>query len=276
MNISYLTEQSILIITEYYKNNLTPYFESVDDDILWIGPAKGQWIRGRQALLDAWDKEKHDLSFSMSSITSNYITSSKHYCEIVLTYAVFIHYPDGQVVHRDQQLHYTWCERKIPDAEGNIQKVPKILMIHISNPISYDERDTIYPVHFPETSFLKARPAIAGSRILVQGLDQATHYLLSDSIVWMESENKGLHTKIHTTGETLSVINSLSSIAKAYPQLFIRTHSSYLVNPMYSHHLKRFQIELSDGAVLPVPQKKYTAVKKAFEEWMENWNKRNI
>ena len=42
-----LIEQSLNIITEYYSNNLQPFFDSLSDDVLWIGPVEGQEMRGR-------------------------------------------------------------------------------------------------------------------------------------------------------------------------------------------------------------------------------------
>ena len=44
MNISAQIQQSVHIITEYYENRLQPFFDAIDDDLLWIGPAERQWM----------------------------------------------------------------------------------------------------------------------------------------------------------------------------------------------------------------------------------------
>lgn len=274
MNIHHLTEQSIMIITEYYKNNLNPYFDNVDDDILWIGSARGQWLRGKKALMAAWEKESHELTFSMNNITSSYITSASQYCEIVLTYEVVTHYPDGHTVSRNQILHYTWCERKIINEQGLSQKIPRILMIHISNTISYDSRDTIYPVHLPKPTIPKISQDTNEVRLLVSGQNRFTYSVPIAQIAWIESTEKGLHSIIHTESEILSIYNSVSSLSTKYSDHLIQIHISYLVNPLFVRSIKRFEVELYDGILLPIPQKKYTKVKAQIETWILQWNRR--
>ena len=273
MNINSLTEQSISIITEYYNNNLQPFFDCLDENILWIGPAEGQWIQGSDQLRQAWSNEEHNLRFTMSNITSTAITSGKSYCEIVLTYRVFTYYPDGKSLCHDQRLHYTWCERRIPGEDGVIQRVSRILLLHISNAFPYDTRDTIYPVHYTPVSTQEIQYSFDENRILTKGIDRSTYYLLVNTILWMESTDNGFHTIIHTKDSALPVVESLSAISKKYPGFFIRIHSGYLVNPQYVYSLKRFQIELTDQTRLPVPQKKYTLIKKVLEEWLAHHNR---
>ncbi len=262
MNIDKLTKKSILIITEYYKNNLLPYFQSVDEEIIWIGPAKGQFLRGKQALLHAWEKESHTLTFTMGSISSTYITTNNNFCEIILNYEVTTHYPDGHSIARDQVLHYTWCERMVKHESGHQEKEAKILMIHISNSLYYDSRDTIYPVHLPEKLKIETKPVINEQRILINGKNYVTYSIPVNQIMWIESTNKGLHAILHTVKEEIVTIKPVSYIANLYPHEYLRIHSSYLINPNYAIAIRRFEIELSDGTVLPVPEKKYTAIKK--------------
>lgn len=53
MNTNEIIEKSVYIITEYYKNNTQPFFDNIDDDILWIGPAENQILRGKANILSA-------------------------------------------------------------------------------------------------------------------------------------------------------------------------------------------------------------------------------
>ena len=39
---------SYLIVSEYYRNNLDPLFEYIDDNILWIGPAEKHLLRSKK------------------------------------------------------------------------------------------------------------------------------------------------------------------------------------------------------------------------------------
>ncbi|MDD2980801.1 MAG: LytTR family DNA-binding domain-containing protein [Hespellia sp.] len=268
MNANTLTQLSIDIITEYYKNNLQPFFDKVDDDIIWIGPAEGQWIRGREPLISTWSNEEHNLTFSMSNIVANTITSASSYCEVILNYVVFTHYPDNNTLCHKQCLHYTWCERKIPADNGSIEKVPRILVLHISNSYPYDKRDTIYPIHYTSLASNILHMQLDKNRIFVKCIDQSTYYLLVNTIQWMESDNNGFHTKIHTDENVIVANCALSSIAKKYPNYFVRIHASYLINPHFAYKISRFKIELRNGTILPIPQKKYTSIKKQLEHFL--------
>ncbi len=53
----------------------------------------------------------------------------------------------------------------------------------------------------------------------------------------------------------------LNAVAERMPGSMLRCHSSYLVNPMYVESIERFALTLSDGSRIPIPEKKYTAVK---------------
>mgnify|MGYP003302673007 CR=1 FL=1 len=54
-----LIDQSIHIITEYYNNNLQPFFDNISEDVLWIGPAERQEIRGRNKVIATFSSEVH-------------------------------------------------------------------------------------------------------------------------------------------------------------------------------------------------------------------------
>ena len=51
-----------------------------------------------------------------------------------------------------------------------------------------------------------------------------------------------------------------------YPDLFVRCHASYLVNPQLVSEIRRFRIRLQNGIELPVPEKKYMAVKTELQK----------
>ena len=86
-----LIRRSIYIITEYYKNNLTPFFESVSDDILWLGPAERQQIQGKEALIQTWAKEKHSLTFTIYNITALCVSPHARVKEVLLHYDICTH-----------------------------------------------------------------------------------------------------------------------------------------------------------------------------------------
>lgn len=54
-----IIRRSVYIIREYYKGNLSPFFNSIDENILWIGPRDNQILTSRQGILDLWETQKN-------------------------------------------------------------------------------------------------------------------------------------------------------------------------------------------------------------------------
>ena len=75
------------------------------------------------------------------------------------------------------------------------------------------------------------------------------------------------HSLIHTTAGIIPCLDKVSVLAGKYGGYFLRSHASYLINPSYMLSLKRFSLTLTDGTTLPVPEKKYTAFKRALNDW---------
>ena len=252
MNVAELVTRSADIITQYYHNNITPFLEAFHDDAIWIGPAEKQVLRTRKAILQAFSREEHNLHFVLHDLTLRPLTvGSRHACEILAFYRVDTLWPDGSSNQVLQRVQFTWC---LQNGE------PRIRVCHISNAISYDERDTIYPVHYAETyrTMTLAGEARA-ERLSFHGLDKSFIYLNRSHIVYIETY--GHHTLLHTLEQTLESLDSLSSIEKRFPEFFLRCHQSYLINPEHVTQIRRFEVQLTGGAVLPIPEKKYTAVK---------------
>lgn len=81
-------------------------------------------------------------------------------------------------------------------------------------------------------------------------------------------ESKGTHSLIHTEDSAHESVETLSSIAQRHSDLFVRCHASYLVNPAFVRDVTRCKVTLQDGSELPIPEKKYTAVKRELAERM--------
>ena len=59
-------------------------------------------------------------------------------------------------------------------------------------------------------------------------------------------------------------VERLSALAERYGAFFIRCHESYLINPSFVQKISRFQVQMTDGRIIPIPEKKYTSVKAAL------------
>ena len=248
MNISAQIQQSVHIITEYYENRLQPFFDAIDDDLLWIGPAERQWMQGKENILNAFTQEegRHHLTFRMSNISATPISCGTHACEIILTYLVYTYYPNGAMTVHDQRLHFTWRDKKVTGPDGKKHLVPKAAVIHISNAFPYDDRDKIYPVHYDEMKVPTTLTPATGPRITISGSNHVCHFLAANSILYIETGSRSPYTVFHTLNGEFNSTESISKLEKKYSDIFLRVHASFMVNPLFVQSIRRFEITLTD------------------------------
>lgn len=266
MNQQEIADLSADLIIRYYDNDVVPFLSHMDEDALWYGPAEGQFIRGRAAMFEAWDLEDHSLTFTMGNLKVTHVSAHPSTCEVMLTYTVVTHYPDGHDLSVFQRLQFSWCMRTVVDALGNRSRVPRVLMCHISNPHAKHEDDTIYGVHFDQIYAGSIAMPHKGERIHLHGADGSDYFFLSDSVLWVESTRGGKHSVVHTNDDAVETRAPVSALERSYGHLFVRCHSSYLVNPTYIRTMRRFAVTMTDGTELPVPEKKYTAFRAQVEK----------
>lgn len=260
MNIQMIADKTAEILNLYYNNEIEPFLNSCHEDVLWVGPAAKQVIRGRKNLVDAFHAEKHELKFALNNLTVlSLTTTSNTVAEIMTFMLVDTIWPDNSVSRVNQRMQFTWVEQK---------GVAKIRVVFISNAIEYDERDGIYPVHYDENY---RKFVLTGEnrseRIYVKGIDKTILYLNLSRVIYVESI--GSHTIIHTLDKQFESTENLKVLEKRYGNILLKCHESYLVNPAHVHSIRRFKMVVTGGRELPIPEKKYTAVKKTLQELLE-------
>ena|GEM_PF-3652550 len=113
MNIQEVAKQTADIVIRYYQNDIQPFLDACDEDVLWIGPAENQIIRTREALVAAFAAEKNDLRFEVYDLRVIPVsTTNNHVCEIVLIFTVDTIWPDNSVNRVKQRIQLTVVERR--------------------------------------------------------------------------------------------------------------------------------------------------------------------
>jgi hypothetical protein len=265
MNIKECVEKSLYILSEYYNNRIEPYFEHLADNVIWHGPAIGQQITGRETMRKAWYNEPNHLTFSLGNVEAQYIQLSPASCEVMMMFVVTTHYPNGDMIPLFQRIQFSWADTNIINENSQKERVSRIFMIHISNPVEQHSDDFIYPEHYNEL-FRQVEKPVQEPRLSLRGTDNAFYVIKVSSVIWVQT-TPDQHCLFHLRERMLKVKTTLSDIERQTEKILIRVHSGFIVNPLDVVSVSRFKLTLSDGASIPVPEKKYTAVKKKLLEY---------
>ena len=255
-----IAELSAKILLAYYDNDIEPFLDVCHPNVLWIGPGEGQIIQTQEALRNTFYAENNNLKFAVHDLSVTALpTGSPSVIEVVMMFLVDTFWPNGTTGRVSQRIHFSWVGCK---------ETPRILLCHISNAIAYDKRDTIYPLHYDETfgTEMHYEGTPASGRVCLRTKGHTSIYLDHENILYAES--CGRHALVHTSDDVYETTESLSAIAKLYQDLLVRCHASYLVNPAFISSISRFQVELHDGTILPIPEKKYTTIRALLEQRM--------
>ncbi len=259
---------SLRLIADFFDGSAEPLIGYLSEGVLWVGPKDNQIVRGKEELASILHHAKQHSRYTLSDISTQSAPVGKKGVNLLLFYDVIIRKPDGSTHIGRQRTLIAWELEKLseqPDAEVG----PRIVMILVSNAMAMLKTED--DLSLPDSAKSSVRAASdedsLSRRILVRGIKDESHYLDAGSILYIESTDSSHHSLVHTTSGELPCLDRLTVLASQYSTQFLRCHASYLVNPYYVASLKRFSLTLSDGTILPVPEKKYTSFKKALNEW---------
>ena len=215
MNQLAIADLSAELIMRYYENDYMPFLNHMDDEALWYGPAEGQFLQGREAMIRVWNAEEHSLKFSLGNMEVTHITANPSFCDVLLSYPVTTHYPGNRDITLSQRILLTWCERVVADQNGGRAKEPRILVCHIANLHAKHADDFIYPNKFHEVYPEHAEPP-HGKRIHFHGWDRSDYFVLSDTILYISAAHGSKHSEV----QVWQVVFALSSQPFGEPRLY--------------------------------------------------------
>ena len=265
-----LKDLSYRIITEYYNNNLDLFWEYLDDNVVWYGPAEGQKIISKKSMKDVWGKEKHNLTFTMSDIKVESFPINNNTCSVVMSYYVNTHYPNGIIHTHNQNINMIWITRRIEDSNQKIIKKSFIIQMFIANVHPKNEKDTIYAIHGHDEQVNQVETS-KSKKIIIRSITGINYYLSINNIIWIEKANGGKHSIIHTQNDSIECIEKTSNILKQSDNYFISPHISYLVNPMHIKNIERFKLTMNNNKTLSISEKKYTKFKSEVQKHLNNF-----
>lgn len=261
---------SLKVVSQFFDGNPEPLMDHLSENVLWLGPRDGQFLHGKDVLSGFIRKWHETAVYTLGNMSTQISPVGKKGMNVVLFYDVLTHLAESTSVVNRQRTLLAWEEQKFPGPDDD-ESLPRLTMIMVSNAFSNGDNNSFHLMD-PSSNLLKISANLP-KRILVRGMKDESHYLDADHVIYIESTDSSHHSLIHTDDGVIPCLDKVTSLAERYGDCFLRSHASYLVNPFYVRSLKRFSLTLTNGTVLPVPEKKYTAFKKMLNRWAEDHQK---
>ena len=96
----------------------------------------------------------------------------------------------------------------------------------------------------------------------VKANDMSVHRISINHLLYIETIKRTAKLRIHTSTDTIIVNGTLPDFEKTYSDFLLRIHAGFLINPECVSKIERFTVTMSNGVKLPVPEKKYTTIKR--------------
>ena len=110
--------------------------------------------------------------------------------------------------------------------------------------------------------YIHMSPAVPGTMheemLTIPGRHAEVYRIPPEEIMYIEASN--VQCCIFLRSRRIEANQSISHMEPILPSYFMRTHRCFIVNKQYVRRIFRYGIELSNGAQLPIPEKRYMKV----------------
>lgn len=250
ITLANIAEYTAYLIIEFYRGNLQPFFDSLDKNVVWCGALDKQFMHGKEEVLRTFGENPQDIRYSIGPIYTETIPHGKKQCDTLSFFERTAYYKDGPDILWHTCFHLSWIKND----------VWQMSVITLSPKADRDDRDMIYQTH--PLAQLPVNIAVTGQydRIAFKEKDTGNSLYLSPlSIEWIEGH--GHYSTVHYGDNAYTVTDSLKNIMEKTEHILLQCHSGYIVNPYYVLETGRFFLRLNSGKKIPIPEKKYTAIR---------------
>ncbi len=263
MRVKTYTESDIIRLTSqnihsFYSRNSECLTGPMAKNFVWIGSCDFQWAN---SLEEFWDVAQDELQESPALLSEEEYHILSH-CENL--WVVYGRYRtasllgNGQVWLARVRITCVWKED-----EGRLT----LLHVHSSNAIDFSLDNSSHQIGNGFFNYIESLNFVQHSKETLTFRDSQDnwHRIHPIEVIYIKAANQWC--RIHTfTGDFL-IRGGISSLSLQFSQ-FLRTHRSYLVNPVEIHSLCRYKIQLKNGKSLPVSKDRYMNVKNKFRGFM--------
>lgn len=240
-----ITKEDVLaqtkwLIKNYYSRNIKDILPFFDPDFVWIDAWNYQYIKGIDAFVQSAladdkaapaliDDEEYQLLFHEGGLWIVYSSCTAAVSD-----------KDSSLIRTKIRNTYIWQQRE-----------DKLFLLYIHG--SNAKNPLLSADSFPLPDGKDDVPE-QPSKLCIKGMDGILYFLYPDEIHYIYS-NKNIRY-IRTAQITIPTKISLNELNEKLPD-FIFVHRSYLTDIRRIYSLKRYEIQLLNGEILPVGKERY-------------------
>lgn len=256
---------TLRVLSGFYRNDMALFSRHTADRFLFAVPEYGS---GEQTPLSVRKLSLFpdpNIRHAIRKADASVFFQSSTVCSVLLTYTLDIYRKEIPISQKNLRLLICWHNfSEDPEEPGW-----RIIIFQISdhdphNISTANNALSLSPLSLPRDAAVSEARApylpIRKNLIRIKDLEHTIHVLEKDDIIWVESDR--MHSIIHTHSGSIQAIATLSQLAKDPLSYLYRPHVSYLVNPRYIYRIFQQQLILTDGAVIPIPERRFSQVKK--------------
>ena len=161
---------SLEVVSQFFDGTPEPLIEHLSENVLWLGPRDGQFLRGKDVLCSIMQGWQEKIVYTLGNMSTQISPVGKKGMNIVLFYDILAHLPEGTSVVSRQRTLLAWEEQRL-QTDDEEESVPRLTMIMISN--TFSSEGSRFP--FDELP-ARTKTAELPKRILVRGMKDLSSF----------------------------------------------------------------------------------------------------
>lgn len=251
--VIYKTRQ---VVHLFYTRNIPPMAAMLDDDFVWIGAYEFQYIRGKKEFLHSIQDESNEMPVHVSEEEFHILAHDRNLWTVYGRYTATAVQEDNTMLLAKTRNTFVW--QQVDD---------KLVLLHIHGSHARDvplEFSGNIPPSITDSGAwfesLKSVDRLVGppKKLIFRDSNGTYHFVLPSEILYIKAEDK--QCTVHTGNGSFVARILLKDFSDKSP-LFLQCHRSYLVNIHSIKAIKRYELKLSDGTILPISKERYMNVK---------------
>lgn len=242
------------IMRQHYLRNSSFVYSHLADNVMWIGPLEHQVVFSKKEVEEILNIEK-GIIFSLLDSEFHLISTDENSCVVVGWVEICTDENSGYVLKCRQRITFIY---KIEKEKLNVSHM------HISESWDILGDDEVFPFRAAKQTYQYMQQLIKTKfenykKIMVYDTQRHAHFIMENEIIYIEASN--IHCYLYYMNGKLLITEGITEFAEKLSERFLRVHRSYIVNIDYVIGMERFYVQLYDGSRIPVPEKKYVAVR---------------